>query len=362
MHFDNAIRWSWADILTRKRLETLGELFGGADAAMDVVSMELLQRLGLREDSAMKAMVRLEEFNAAGYAAAMKKKGIKIVSMEDPGYPDSLREVPDAPVFLYYRGDLSILSEPCIAIVGSREMSDYGRRVVSHIVPPIVQANVITVSGLAYGIDAAVARETMAAGGRTVAVLGHGLQMIYPRANEPLANEILEKGGLFLSEFPLDAQPDTYSFPARNRIIAGLSLCTVVAEAAEDSGSLITADLALDYGRDVCAVPGDLFHPQYAGCHGLLSRGVARLVTSGEDVLQEAGIVGPSSVAGTESAFAAESPEEQSVFDSLTSLPSALDDLVVRTKLEAATLNGILTVLELKGAVKNAGGGKWVKA
>ncbi len=360
MQFHNAIRWSWINILTRKRLETLGELFGGADAAMDIISLDLLMRLGVREDSAMKAIVQLEEFNAEGYAALMKKKDIQIVSMEDDCYPESLREIPDAPVFLYARGDLRILSQPCIAIVGTREMSDYGRRVISHIIPPLVRAGVITVSGLAYGIDAEVARQTLNEDGKTVAVLGHGLGMIYPKANEKLAEEIVKTGGLLLSEFSLDTRPDTYTFPARNRIIAGLSLCTVVAEATEDSGSLITADLALDYGRDVCAVPGDLFHPQYAGCHGILARGTARLVTSGEDILQEVGIVSGSGAPSI--AFETDSPDEKSVYDALTSLPSALDDLVIKTTLDAATLNGVLTVLELKGAIKNAGSGRWVRA
>lgn len=360
MQLENAIRWSWIDVLTRQRLETLTELFGGADAAMDVLSIELLQRLGLREDSAMKAMVRLEEFNAAQYAALMKKKDISLVSFEEPAYPAALRSIPDAPVFLYYRGDLAVLSRPCIAIVGSREMSDYGRRVVSHLIPPIVRADVVTVSGLAYGIDAEVAKETLRAGGKTVAVLGHGLAMIYPSANEKLASEIVKTGGLLLSEFPLDTQPGKFTFPARNRIIAGLSLCTVVAEAAEGSGSLITADLALDYGRDVCAVPGDIFHPQSAGCHGIISRGTAKLVSSGEEILLEVGIIGP--VAEDVSHFEAETPEEQSVYDALTSLPSALDDLVVKTALEAAAVNGVLTVLELKGVARNAGGGRWVRA
>ncbi len=360
MLLKNAIRWSWINVLTKKRLEVLRELFGDADAAMDVISMELLMRLGLREDSAMKAMVRLEEFNAEGYAGVLKKKGITLISREDSYYPESLRDVPDAPVFLYARGDVSVLTRPCIAIVGSRDMSEYGRRVVSHLIGPLVRSGVITVSGLAYGIDAEVAKETLHAKGKTVAVLGHGLGMIYPKIHEKLADDIVNAGGLLLSEFPLDTQPDKYSFPARNRIIAGLSLATVVAEASEDSGSLITADLALDYGRDVCAVPGDIFHTHYSGCHSLLARGTARLVTSGEDVLQEVGIVRSSGV--PQSLFTPESPEEQNIYDALSSLPSALDELVIQTKLDAAALNGLLTVLELKGAVKNAGGGRWIRA
>jgi DNA processing protein len=359
MQQETALRWSWMDVLTRKRLDALVEKFGDAEKALDAVSLELFRALGVKEESALRAMVRLEEFDADEYIKMLKKKDLRLLTIDDADYPLLLLQIPDAPVFLYVRGDLSILNQPCVAIVGSREMSDYGKRVVSHLVPPIIRSGAVTVSGLAYGIDAEVAKETLHAGGKTVAVLGHGLGMIYPKLNEKLAEEIVKKGGLLVSEYPLDAMPDTYTFPARNRIIAGLSLCTVVAEAAEDSGSLITADLALDYGRDVCAVAGSIFDPNYAGCHKILSRGVAKLVMSGEDVLQELGLIAPQV---QRSMFLAESPEEQGVFDALTSLPVPLDDIVVKTKLDAATVNAVLTILELKGAVKNTGGGQWVHA
>jgi DNA processing protein len=166
-------------------------------------------------------------------------------------------------------------------------------------------------------------------------------------------------GGLILSEFPLDAKPDKFTFPARNRIIAGLSLGTVVAQAALDSGSLITADLALDYGRDVFAVCGSVFDSGFAGCHQLISRGVAKLVTSADDVLCEVGIAASG---GAESRpFTAESPEEEIIYKALTTLPSSLDDIVTKAKLDAAQVNATLTMLELKGAVKNVGGGQWVR-
>lgn len=361
MKAETALLWSYLNVLDKKRYTALVDRFGDLEKAAENISLEMLQELGLKEESGLKAMNRLEEFDAETYGAQVKKRDLRLLTIEDPEYPISLSEIADPPIFLYIRGDLEIVSSPCIAIVGSRDMTDYGKRVIEKLVPPLVEAHVITVSGLAYGIDAEVAKETLRAGGKTVAVLGHGLGMIYPKANTRLADDIVKAGGLLVSEFPLDAMPDKYTFPARNRIIAGLSLCTVVAEAAEDSGSLITAELALEYNRDVCAVPGDVFSLLSVGCNFLIRSGQARLVTSGVDILQEVGIVS-SDNAKPSVAFEADSPDEQSVYDALSSLPSALDDLVIKTKLDAATLNAVLTILELRGVVRNAGSGKWIRA
>jgi DNA processing protein len=360
MTLKTALRWSWMNVLTRKRAEALAGEYGDLEKALEQVSVALLRAIGCKEETAMATMNRLEEFDPDAYMSVLKKRGIRFLSMEESGYPAELLNIPDSPVFLYSMGDLDILAEPCLALVGAREMSDYGKRVVAHLVPDIVRSGVVTVSGLAFGIDAEVARETLHAGGKTVAVLGHGLGMIYPKANERLAKEIVEKGGLVLSEFPLDVQPDKFTFPARNRIIAGLSLGTVVVEAAADSGSLITAELALEYGRDVFAVPGQIFDDHYVGCHELLSRGHAKLVSSAADILQEIGVVVPESRTQAPS-FESDSAEEQAVFSALTTMPASLDDLAVRTKLDAATLSATLTVLEIKSGAKNIGGGKWVR-
>jgi DNA processing protein len=218
----------------------------------------------------------------------------------------------------------------------------------------------VTVSGLAYGIDSEVARETLNAGGKTIAVLGHGLAMMYPKHNAKLADEIVEQGGLILSEFPLDEQPTNYTFPARNRIIAGLSLATVVIEASKDSGSLITADLALEYGRDVFAVPGDIFDPTFEGSHALIAGSRAKLVTSAQDILRELGVVAPEArTKDSDAAF--DSIEEELLYHALTTMPQSPDDLSTKIKLDAAIMSATLTVLELKGLVKNVGGGRWVK-
>jgi len=360
MMSDTAFRWSWANILSAKRYAVLKERYGDLDKAMADMSLEFLSALGVREEAALGALNRLEEFDAASYGKQLEKRGVTMLSVEDDAYPKVLRHVPDFPVFLYAKGDLGILREPLIAIVGTRNMSDYGRRIVSHLVPTFVGAGVVTVSGLAFGVDAEVARETLRAKGRTVAVLGHGFGTIYPKANVRLAEEIIASGGLLLSEFPLDQSPDKYTFPARNRIIAGLSLGTVVVEATADSGSLITADLALDYGRDVFAVCGPIFDANFVGCHQIISRGTAKLVTRPEEVLTELGIVGqtPGEAPRT---FHCDSSEEEAVLAALSTLPAPLDDIVVKTKLSAATANATLTVLELKGAAKNIGQGKWVR-
>ncbi len=365
MHAETMLRWSWMNVLTKRRYDLLLERFKSLDAALENVNEELLRGLGCGQDTAIKALNRLEEFDPQAHLHELEKRNLSLLDIEDPDFPAKLLTIADPPVFLYWRGDLELLNQPCIALVGSREMTEYGKRVTAEIVPGIVRAGVVTVSGLAYGIDAEVAKETLAAGGKTVGVLGHGLGKIYPSANATLANEIVEQGGLLLSEFPLDAQADRFTFPARNRIIAGLSEATVVLEAAEDSGSLITADLALEYGRDVFAVPGQIFDPSYAGCHKIIAKGHARLATSSAEILQELGILTRDEA--VQPALALADPEfssaqEEAVFRQLTTMPKALDEILVQAKLDAATANATLTMLELRGIVKNVGAGRWVRA
>ncbi len=349
------------NVLNAKRVALLRDRFSSLDHALGHLSLQMLQELGCREDTAMLAMNRIEEFDADAYAALLKKKNITLMTCEDEGYPSLLAEIDDRPTFLYARGDLALLSEPSIALVGARDMNDYGKRVTEHLVAPLVAAGLTTVSGLAAGIDAEVAKETLRAHGKTIAVLGHGFGMMYPKSNERLADEIIKSGGLIVSEFPFDAQPDKYTFPARNRIIAGLSAGTVVVQAALESGSLITADLALDYNRDVFAVPGPIFDPQYAGCHQIIAKGTAKLITRAEDILNELGIA-HEGVPAQQSLFTPDSPEEGAVWNALSSMPSPLDDLIVKAKLDAATVNATLTMLEIKGSAKNVGSGQWVKS
>ncbi|MFA6039453.1 MAG: DNA-processing protein DprA [Candidatus Peribacteraceae bacterium] len=355
----SSLLWSSLNVLTKERYDALLQVYGSLDDATKHLGEELLRGLGCREETVREALTLTEDFDAERYASALEEKGIRFFTLAENEYPARLLQVEDPPPFLYAKGDLTLLEQPCIGLVGTRAMSRYGRRVVGHFVPDFVAAGVVTVSGLAEGIDAEVARETIRCGGRTVAVLGHGLGMVYPRGNRGLADEIVEAGGLLLSEFPLFKNPEKYTFVARNRIIAGLSLATVVLEAPEGSGALITADLALGYGRDVFAVPGEVFDPNYAGCHALLKRRQAMLADHPSAVLRELGMVAP---AQRESAFTPQGKDEAAVYAVLTGMPQDIDQLTERLKMEAGRINAALTMMELSGGAKNAGGGMWVRS
>ncbi|MEK7218103.1 MAG: DNA-processing protein DprA [Patescibacteria group bacterium] len=353
-----ALLWSSLSVLTKERYEALMQVYGSLEDAAKHLGGELLRGLGCREETVHEALTLADAFDAERYASALEEKKIRFFTFVDAEYPSRLLQVADPPPFLYAKGDLSLLEQPCIGLVGTRGMSRYGRRVVGHFVPDFVAAGVVTVSGLAVGIDAEVARETIRCGGRTAAVLGHGLGMVYPRGNRGLADQIVEGGGLLLSEFPLPKNPEKYTFVARNRVIAGLSLATLVLEAPEGSGALITADLALGYGRDVFAVPGEVFDPNYAGCHALLKKRQAMLADHPASVLRELGMVAP--VAGAP-AFMPQSDDENAVYAVLTAMPQDLDQLVGRLRMEAGRINAVLTMMELSGGAKNVGGGLWVR-
>ncbi len=352
------LTWFSLGILTKDRYRALLDVYESLNEALARLSPEVLQALGCRSDTIEKTLARIEDFDAARYARELQKRGIDVIALEDPLYPARLADVADPPVFLSYRGDLRVVDQPCIGVVGTRQMSAYGKRVTETFVPAFVRAGLTTVSGLALGVDAAVAEETLRAGGKTVAALGHGLSSIYPQRNARLAEQIVASGGLLLSEFPFEMPPDKFAFPARNRIIAGLTLGTLVIEAPEGSGSIITAELALGYGRDVFAVPGQIFDDHYAGCHRLIARSQAKLAQQPEDVLRELGIV--ASEAST-STYESANEEEKILYALLTSMPQATDDLVAKSTLNAGVVAATLTMLELAGAAKNVGGGSWVR-
>ncbi len=215
----------------------------------------------------------------------LTRADISLVACTCPAFPAPLRSIADSPVLLSCRGDLDCLAQPAVAVIGSRAASDYGRRVAAMLAGELAGRGLTVVSGAAYGIDAAAHRGALAAGGRTAAVLGCGVDVAYPRTHADLLREIAGQGVL-LSEYPLGTRPEGFRFPARNRIISGLVQGVVVVEATEKSGSLITARLALDQGREVFAVPGRIDLPKSAGTHRLIQQG-ARLVQTVQDILDE---------------------------------------------------------------------------
>lgn len=356
---ETTLIWSWLNVLTKKRYDALIDVYGDLDTVVQHIDEKLLKSLGCRDETVLNVLNRLDEFDPDAYQQELTKRELTLISIEEDAYPSQLKEIGDPPVFLYYKGSLEILDQPCISLVGTRQMSSYGQRVTEHMIPDLVSAGVVTVSGLAQGIDAYVAKETIKSGGSTVAVLGNGLARIFPTSNKKLAEEIIEQSGLIISEFPLDTVPDKYTFPARNRIIAGLSLATVVLEAGEGSGALITADLALDYSRDVYAVPGEIFDPNFIGCHQIIASGQAKLVTSPADILRDIGIV--SSQTSAQSRYQPQNNEEEMLITALTTMPQSVTELQKRSQLPTGTINAALTMMELAGAVKNVGEGKWVK-
>lgn len=272
-----------------------------------------------------------------------------IVTLGDAEYPAALLQTADPPLLLYVQGRVELLGAPSIAVVGSRnpgpQGGDNARAFASH----LSRAGYTIVSGLALGIDAAAHEGGLAGTGSTIAVVGTGLDRIYPPRNKDLAHRIGHEG-LLVSEFPLGTHPLPENFPQRNRIIAGLSLGTLVVEARLQSGSLITARLATEAGREVFAIPGSIHSPQSRGCHLLIKQG-AKLVDAAEDILEE---LRPGTVARP--ARAAQ-PAEDALLDALGHDPATLDALVARTGWPAAQLNARLLELELDAQVVRLPGG-----
>lgn len=281
--------------------------------------------------------------------------GIKIISLKDKNYPEKLKNISHPPLFLYYKGDITLTEKRTIGIVGTRRPTVYGKNACEKIIDDLVSAGVVTVSGLASGIDSVCHRRTLEKKGKTIAVVGSGLDVIYPAENRKYWNLIGEEG-LIISEYPLGTPPNNFNFPRRNRIIAGLSRGTAVIESKEKGGSLITAALALEEGREVFAVPGDIYSPASAGTNELIKKSEAKLITSGKDILDEYGWK-----AGKENTAECELPldeNERAVYSILT-VEKSLDEMIAESGIKAKNLLAILMDMEIKGIVSSISGGKY---
>lgn len=272
---------------------------------------------------------------------------IRRLRRRDAAYPPLLAQIPDPPARLWIRGeaDPEVLARPAVAIVGARACSGYGRSVSRLLATEAARAGAVVVSGLARGVDGEAHRGALAGGGVTVAVLGCGVDRDYPAAHAELARQIVAAGGLVVSEYEAGVEPAPWRFPARNRIIAGLALATVVVEARERSGALITADFALEDGREVLAVPGEITSPLSAGTNGLLRLGAAP-VTCAADVLEAVGVE-----ARPETHVLPDDPAAAAVLEALAAGASTADELARVTALDAGALAAALAMLELAGAV-----------
>jgi DNA processing protein len=282
-----------------------------------------------------------------------------LLTWSHAAYPRSLLESGDAPIALYALGDLSALQSPAIALVGSRNCSQGGRETAEAFAESLVNAGLVVVSGLALGIDAAAhtgALRAKATGAKTIAVIGTGVDRVYPARNKTLAHAIAEQG-LIVSEYPLGTPPLAENFPRRNRIISGLSRGVLVVEASMQSGSLITARLAAEQGRDVFAIPGSIHSTFHKGCHHLIKQG-AKLVESSQDVLEELGL-GASNGTAVDAKTQSDAGEIAGLLRHIEHTPIDIDSLVARSGMNVDELVAELTVLELDGRVESLAGGLW---
>ncbi|MCF8110285.1 MAG: DNA-processing protein DprA [Desulfobacteraceae bacterium] len=332
--------------------------FGSPENVFAATRHELGKIEGLAEKSINAVMHKDFSGAAKSDASFCKKSGCRIITLDDEEYPDRLAAIPDPPPYLYALGR-RLTSVPAIAVVGTRNPTRYGVSMARRLCADLSAMGFLIVSGMARGIDSAAHLGALDAGGETIAVLGSGLSVIYPPENRRLYYRIAENGAV-ISELPLAEQPNAYNFPARNRIISGMSLGTVVVEAAKKSGSLITARLAAEQGREVFAVPGNINSSKSTGAHDLLKQG-AKLVEKAEDIVEE---LAPLVVSGYSGACGFDgpgrgapekpeglTPEESRVYDLLDPYPAHIDELSTRLDMDAGPLLAILLNLELKGMV-----------
>jgi DNA processing protein len=289
------------------------------------------------------------------------KEGIDLITIQDKNYPKLLKEIYTPPALLYIRGKFKATDQFSLGIVGTRKLSLYGRQITPLITADLAQAGLTIVSGLAKGIDTLAHQTTLETNGRTIAVLGSGLdrKSIYPFINRRLAEKISQNGAV-ISEFPLGTKPLPQHFPQRNRIISGLSLGVLVIEAPEKSGALITAKDALEQNRDIFAIPGPIFNQNSLGPNNLIKMG-AKLVSQANDVFEELNLTSLTKPA-RKKRISSDNQEEALILKQLSAQPIHIDKIINQTKLSTTVVNSTLTLMEIKGKIKNLGGNNYVIA
>jgi DNA processing protein len=340
------------------RLRVLLDHFGDVRQAWEA-SVATLQALGFDRRTIETFVTLRSKMNLAAELERVSKLGVTLLTWDSPNYPSLLRNIPDPPPVLYIKGKLLPRDEWGLAVVGTRRATVYGREATRSLVGGLAASGVTIVSGLAYGIDTFAHRTALEAGGRTIAVLGSGVDIIYPAENRKLAGLITSNGAV-VSEYPLGTQPEGGNFPRRNRIISGLSLGVLVVEGSKRSGAMITADYAAEQGREIFAVPGNILSPKSAGPNQLIQQG-AKLVTTIGDILEELNLT-----MVTEQAEAREiipdNETEAVLLEHLSAEPIHVDELGRATGLPISQVASTLTLMELKGKIRQVGGMNYVIA
>ena len=334
------------------RVRRLLDYFGDLETAWSAPSAELA-RAGLDARAVESLVSRRGRIDLDAERAKLDAMGVALVTLDDASYPERLRQIYGPPIVLYLRGEMRPTDDLAIAIVGTRRASPYGRQAAERISADLVAGGATIVSGLARGIDTCAHRAALDAGGRTIAVLGCGVDVAYPAENARLADEIAERGAI-VAEYPLGTPPDAANFPARNRIISGMARGTLVVEAGDTSGALITARFAAEQGREVFAVPGGIFAPQSRGTNRLIQEG-ARLVSSGRDILEELQLEAVGRQLELRDLLPADEVERV-VLRLLGPEGRHVDDITRASDLSAAQVGATLTMLEIKGLARHVGG------
>jgi len=336
------------------RIQQLVSAFGTARDAWLAPERDLKEaKLPPKALSSLLELRRSLDLDAE--VAKVTKIGAYLVTWADSSYPDNLRHIPDPPPLLYVRGTLLNSDILALSIVGTRRATRYGLDVANRMGYWLASQDVTIVSGLAPGVDSAAHRGALQAKGRTIAVMGTGIDSIYPRENKKLADEIVDNGAL-VTEFAPGTPPTGKNFPRRNRIISGLSLGTLIAEAPKNSGAIITAETALEQGRDVFAVPANIFNEMGAGCNRLIQEG-AKLVMRASDVLDELNVTYTNKVVEQKTEVIAPAGNlEAQVLEALDTEPRHIDEIIRQTGLSTSNVASTLAILELKGLAQMVGG------
>lgn len=341
-----------------KTLAKLISYFGSAQKAWFATAKEI-EKLNIRSKTKKIILEKREKIDLKENMKILDSNQIKLLIIDDSNYPALLKEIYDPPMLLYYKGNLDWQKALFFGVVGTRKITAYGKRAIEEIVSQLAVLGLTIVSGMAKGGDAKAHQTAIEAGGTTVGVLGSGLNCIYPSENKNLSQQIIQHGAL-ISEFPPDMQPLKQNFPMRNRIISGLSLGLLVVEASEKSGTLITANCALEQNREVFALPGSIFNPYSKGPAKLIKMG-AKLVLNIDDILEELNLEARREIKKSENILPS-SEEEKKILNILDLHEYVIiDELVQTLRLPSSKVMSILTIMEMKGKVKSLGRGKYSK-
>ena len=346
------------------RLKKLLNYFGKPENILKAPCEKLMAVSGIGKEIARK-VTSLKEKDIDEELDLAKKYNLKIITLDDTEYPGNLKHIPDPPIVLYVKGELKDEDRLSVAIVGSRRASFYGLSSAEKFANDLANQGITIVSGLARGIDTSAHKGALKQGGRTIAVIGSGFRHLYPAENKELAEEI-SRCGAVISEFPINAKPLSQNFPRRNRVISGLSLGVLVVEAARNSGALITADCALEQGRDVFALPGKIDSGNSFGTNGLIKQG-AKLVSCADDIIEEFNIPVTANLnkkdlketnSGSRSYL---SGNESLLYNLISDQPVLLDEIVEKTNMSISAISDMLLRLQMKKLIRQLPGKQFVK-